>query len=183
MFGKKHTLEQFIKKSLKGNLKAQKALYDRYSGLMLALCFRYVPECAEAEDLMIRGFTKVFERLGQYAFAGSFEGWMRRLFVNECLMFLRKNKPYITSIETAETKNAPNNTEGLLEAQDLLALVGQLPEGYRLVFNLFAIEGYSHKEIASCLGISEGTSKSQLSKARRMLQRQLQTEEKIISSH
>ncbi len=175
---KEHTEKTLINDCIKGKMKAQKELYACYADLMLAICLRYVADRLEAEDLMIQGFTKVFDKLGQYKFEGSFEGWLRRVFVNECLMYLRKQKHYMTPIETADRESVTAWEETSLETQDLLQLVQELPAGYRTVFNLYAIEGYNHKEIAEQLGISEGTSKSQLSKARGMLQRWLTDLEK-----
>lgn len=182
---KANTEEALIKECISGKRKAQKELYTRYADLMLAICLRYVTERLEAEDLMIQGFAKVFDKMNQYKFEGSFEGWMKRVFVNECLMYLRKQKFYMTPIETAERENVSTWENTSLETKDLLQLIQELPTGYRTVFNLYAIEGYSHKEIAEQLEISEGTSKSQLSKARAMLQRQLNQQENnnMLSSY
>ena len=129
----------------------------------------------EAEDVMVAAFTKIFERVNQFKNEGSFEGWIRRIMVNESLTYLRKNKSmYVeTDIEAAEREPDYTKLENQLEADDLLKLIGELPAGYRIVFNLYAIDGYSHKEIADQLGISENTSKSQLSRARIFLQKRL----------
>lgn len=159
--------------------KAQKALYDQMSGKMFALCCRYVKDRMEAEDVLVTSFTKVFERIGQYSGQGSFEGWVRRIVVNEALTYLRKNRSmYLeTNLEAAEREPESGSTGHHLEAEDLLNLIAELPPGYRIVFNMNTIDGYSHKEIAEHLGISENTSKSQLSRARSFLQGRLQNNE------
>lgn len=155
--------------------RAQKVVYDRYSGKMMAVCVRYIANRSDAEEVMIDGFMRAFERIGQFREEGSFEGWLRRIMVTESLMFLRKTKPWRQEIGLDEITTEPDYdwVENSLEADDLLRLVAQLPEGYRTIFNLYAIEGYTHQEIASELGISEGTSKSQLSRARLWLQTSL----------
>lgn len=158
---------------------AQKALFDRMAPKMLSVCRRYVRDHMEAEDVLVVSFTKVFERIGQFKGDGSFEGWVRRIVVNESLTFLRKNKVmYLeTDLETAERESEPTSTDTDLEAEDLMKLIQELPAGYRMVFNLYAIDGFSHKEIAEQIGITESTSKSQLSRARMHLQARLQTME------
>lgn len=147
---------------------------------MYALCCRYVKDRMEAEDVLVIAFTKIFERIGQYKGEGSFEGWIRRVMVNESLTYLRKNKNmYLeTDIEAASREPDYQQLENQLEADDLLKLIEELPTGYRMVFNLYAIDGYTHQEIADQLGISENTSKSQLSRARALLQRRLLEQEK-----
>lgn len=157
------------------NRQAQQALYELYSGKMYALCCRYVKDKMEAEDVLVVAFTKIFERIHQYKGDGSFEGWIRRVMVNESLGFLRKNKNmYVeTDIEAAEREPNYEQLDSALEAEDLMKLIEGLPTGYRVVFNLYAIDGYSHQEIAEQLGINENTSKSQLSRARVLLQERL----------
>ncbi|MFM7428582.1 MAG: RNA polymerase sigma factor [Flammeovirgaceae bacterium] len=154
---------------------AQQALYELYSGKMYALCCRYVKDKMEAEDVLVIAFTKIFERIHQFKGDGSFEGWIRRVMVNESLGFLRKNKNmYVeTDIEAAEREPNYEQLDSALEAEDLMKLIEGLPTGYRVVFNLYAIDGYSHQEIGEQLGISENTSKSQLSRARVLLQKRL----------
>lgn len=158
---------------------AQKALFERMAPRMLSVCRRYVRDRMEAEDVLVMSFTKIFERIGQYKGEGSFEGWVRRIVVNESLTFLRKNKMmYLeTDLESAERETGPALQETGLEAEDLLRLIQELPAGYRMVFNLYAIDGFSHKEIAEQMGITESTSKSQLSRARTHLQARLQQSE------
>jgi RNA polymerase sigma-70 factor (ECF subfamily) len=142
---------------------------------MYVLCCRYIKDKMEAEDVLITAFAKLFERINQYKGEGSFEGWIRRIIVNESLSYLRKNKSmYVeTDLEEARPVALMDTHDAKFEADDLLTLIGELPTGYRIVFNLYAIDGYSHKEIAEQLGINENTSKSQLSRARTMLQKQL----------
>lgn len=155
---------------------AQKALFDRMAPKMLSVCRRYVRDKMEAEDVLVMSFTKVFERIGQFKGEGSFEGWVRRIVVNESLTFLRRNKMmYLeTDLESVERESPSALQETGLEAEDLLRLIQELPAGYRMVFNLYAIDGFSHKEIAVQIGITESTSKSQLSRARMHLQARLQ---------
>ena len=159
----------------KGDRHAQKLLYDRFSGKMFALCCRYVKDKMEAEDVLLTAFTKILGRIDQYKNEGSFEGWIRKVMVNESLSYLRKNKSmYVeTDIEAVDKEPNYEKLENHLEAQDLLKLISELPSGYRIVFNMFAIDGYSHKEIGEQLGINENTSKSQLSRARSVLQKKL----------
>ena len=158
-----------------GNSRAQKLLYERFAGLMLSVCLRYLRHREDAEEVMIGGFVKVFRALNQYRHEGSFEGWIRRIMVNEALGQLRRKEPLHLAIDDVPSTAAvtPATADTQLQADDMLALLAELPAGYRTVFNLYALEGYSHPEIAELLGISEGTSKSQLSKARAMLQRRL----------
>lgn len=132
--------------------------------------------------MLVVAFTKVFEKIDQYKAEGSFEGWLRRIIVNESLTYLRRNKNMYLETEIEKVDQSPNfsQLENNLEVDDLLKMVGELPTGYRMVFNLYAIDGYSHKEIAEQLEISESTSKSQLSRARVLLQRKLSMLEKKV---
>jgi RNA polymerase sigma factor (sigma-70 family) len=161
---------------------AQKSIYDQMAGKMLSLCSRYIKDKMEAEDVLVTSFLKVFDRIDQFKNEGSFEGWVRKIVVNESLTYLRKNKAmYIeTDLEVADREPDLNIADTHLEADDLLKLVAELPAGYRIVFNMYAIDGYSHKEIAVQLGISENTSKSQLSRARSHLQARLLELEKFV---
>jgi RNA polymerase sigma-70 factor (ECF subfamily) len=179
----KSTLEtELIRACKKQNAKAQRALYDKYASYMLGLCKRYIKGEMEAEDVMIKGFMKVFTKIDLFEGKGSFEGWMKRIMINEALGYIRKNKSMYLEIEIEAADKEPDfdtlSTE--LEAMDLLKMVNGLPSGYRTIFNLYAIEGYSHKEIAELLGISENTSKSQLSRARMHLQKKLLESEKVL---
>lgn len=154
---------------------AQRQLYDMYSSRMYGLCYRYIKDSMEAEDVLVTAFMKVFEKIEQFKNEGSFEGWIRRIVVNESLTYLRRNRSMYLETELEQADREPNfdNLSDHLEAEDLLNMIQELPTGYRIVFNLYAIDGYSHKEIAAQLGISENTSKSQLSRARTYLQKVL----------
>ncbi|TAF94469.1 MAG: sigma-70 family RNA polymerase sigma factor [Cytophagia bacterium] len=166
---------QLIQALSKNDAKAQRYLYDKYAARMLAVCNRYLPDRMEAEDVMIEGFMKIYQKIGQFKSEGSFEGWMRRLITNEALMQLRTKRHIEIDLDTPEAQKLPNYDQANqhLETEDLLHLIAQLPTGYRTVFNLYAIEGYSHAEIAEQLGITESTSKSQLHRARALLQQML----------
>lgn len=167
--------EQLIKECKKGKSAAQREVYDKYSSLMLSVCFRYVKDRMEAEHVMVGGMVKVFKNVHQFKEEGSFEGWIRRIMVNESLMYLRKNKNMALNMDIDSVKEEPNY-EAIAESvgtDELMAMIMELPVGYRTVFNLYAIEGYKHDEIAEMLGISSGTSKSQLNRARKQLQKQL----------
>lgn len=149
------------------NRKVQKVLYERYSSRFLGVCKRYMNNLEEAEDMLVKGFLKVFEKIDSYEGKGNFEGWMHRIFVNECLMELRKKQDFILYLES--TNYQPHKEASVLEnlyEKDVLKLLDYLPSGCRTVFNLYVIEGYKHHEIATKLGISEGTSKSQLNLAK-----------------
>ena len=168
----------------RGEARAQKIVYEGYAARMMAVCLRYVANQADAEDVLIESFMRVFERVNQFRNEGSFEGWVRRIMVTESLMFLRKNKSLRQEIPLDTVMEAPDYqwADENLQTDDLLRIVAQLPAGYRTVFNLFAIEGYSHAEIATLTGISEGTSKSQLSRARALLQQKIRTLETGVKS-
>lgn len=167
--------QELIKGCLKRDRVAQKRLYDTFSSKMYALCCRYIKDSMEAEDVLITSFTKILDKIDQYKHEGSFEGWIRRIVVNESLTWLRRNRNmYLeTELEAADYEPDYQSLSDNLEAEDLLKMIGELPSGYRIVFNLYAIDGYSHREIAEQLGISENTSKSQLSRARTYLQKLL----------
>ena len=169
------TEAQLITALQRADSRAQKALFERYSSKMLTICVRYVSNRYEAEEILMDGFMRVFEKIGQYKNEGSFEGWIRRIMVNESLMYLRKNKQWRAEIALEDAAPEADTTfaDQDLMAEDLMNLLEQLPSGYKTVFNLYAIEGYSHAEIAESLGITESTSKSQLHRARALLQRLL----------
>lgn len=166
--------KQLIKKSALGNREAQRRLYEKYAPKMLGVCRRYIKDLQFAEDVMVQGFVKVFKNLDSFRHEGSFEGWIRRIMVRESISHLRKNQFVVydeTLVEQAKTQAADASTN--FEVEDIQTLIDTLPDGYRAVFVLYAIEGYKHKEIAKMLDISESTSKSQLFKARKCLQIQL----------
>ncbi|WP_018618778.1 RNA polymerase sigma factor [Spirosoma luteum] len=169
------TEAQLIAALKRGESRAHKVLYERFSGKMLAVCIRYCANRDDAEEVMLDGFMRVFEKIQQFREDGSFEGWIRRVMVTESLMFLRKNKQWRQEIPIEDIQIEPDYAwaDTSLNEHDLLRVINQLPDGYRTVFNLYAIEGYNHGEIADMLGISEGTSKSQLSRARLLLQANL----------
>jgi len=164
--------EQLVKALKKSDARAQRLLYEKYSGRMMAVCFRYVNDRTIAEDVLIEGFMKVFDKIGQYKSEGSLEGWIRRIMVNESLGYLRKHKHQVfqENIEDAHDVHDYQVTDSFFAQEDLMAMIGKLSTGYQTVFNLYAIEGYSHAEIAMMLGITESTSKSQLHRARAILQ-------------
>jgi RNA polymerase sigma factor (sigma-70 family) len=171
--------EQLIRACQQADPKAQRRIYEKYAPKMLGVCRRYLPDEFEAEEAMIEGFIKVFDKISGFEGKGSFEGWIRRIVVNEALMALRAKKQlgWQTTYEEVLFEPSPQAFESSLEAEDLLKLVNELPDGYRMVFNLYAIEGYTHEEIGKLLGISEGTSKSQLSRARAQLQQAIQRQD------
>lgn len=171
--------EQLIEGCRRRNNSAQRRVYDLYSSRMYALCQRYMRNSADSEDVLISAFMKVFDRIDQYKGEGSFEGWIRRIVVNEALTALRRNRNMAleTDIEAADWDSQALQTVDHLHAQDLADMIAELPPGYRVVFNMYAIDGYSHKEIAEQLGISENTSKSQLSRARAYLRKLLESYE------
>jgi RNA polymerase sigma factor (sigma-70 family) len=167
--------DELIKGCLRRERNAQRQLYDTFSSKMYSICYRYVKDPMEAEDILITAFMKVFDKIEQFKSEGSFEGWIRRIVVNEALTYLRRNRSmYLeTELEQADREPDYSKLSDHLEAEDLLNMIKELPTGYRIVFNLYAIDGYSHKEIADQLNISENTSKSQLSRARVYLQKML----------
>jgi RNA polymerase sigma factor (sigma-70 family) len=180
--------DSLVRSCIEGDSKAQKLLFDRYSRRMMGICLRYAGSKPEAEDMMQEGWIKVFRNISSFRFEGSVEGWIKRVMVNTCLEILRKNKMQYSEVEIEAIEQMgymQTHSAETLSASDLMKMVHRLPSGYRSVFNLYAIEGYSHKEISQMLTISEGTSKSQYSRARTHLQRMLEAEKKfsLISSH
>lgn len=164
-------LNDLILACKKQESKAQKELYDRYSPLLFSICKRYLGREDEAEDALMEGFFKILTKLDQYAFNGSFEGWMKRIVVNECLMKIRKRTNLHLVIENVTIESHDTiYIEDKLAYEDILSLLCLLPPGYRTVFNLYAIEGYKHREIAEILKISINTSKSQYLLAKKKLQ-------------
>ncbi len=165
--------KQLIRGCLEGNRKAQKALYDKYFRRMMSICLRYAGEMEDARDLLQEGFIKVYTNIHKYAGSGSFEGWMRKIFVNCALEHLRNYDVLRNACDIDDVEYQLVSDESAISqtrSEELMAYVRSLPKGFRLVFNLFAIEGYSHKEIGHILNISESTSRSQYMRARRMLQ-------------
>lgn len=161
---------KLIKKASDQNREAQQILFDKFSPKMLGVCRQYVKDIHHAEDLMLQGFLKVFNNIKKFKGEGSFEGWIRRIMVNTCISCLRKKNPIqLTDEDYVFNDVSIENIENT-SVEDIQKLIDKLPDGYKLVFNMYAIEGYKHSEIAKKLKISEGTSKSQLFKARKWLQ-------------
>lgn len=158
-----------------GKRKMQEALYQQTASKMLVVCMRYAKDRMEAEDVLQMGFIKIFQKIGEYRGDGSFEGWMRRVMVNTAIESYRKNLRTlnVVPIEDAYEQPGVGFDFSRLGMQDLLKVIQKLSDGYRMVFNMYIIEGYSHKEIAETLGISEGASKSQLSRARAILREEI----------
>jgi RNA polymerase sigma factor (sigma-70 family) len=157
---------------LRGDRKLQRELYNRFAPKMYAVCLRYASNAEEAEDILQEGFIKIFNKISSYRGEGSFEGWIRRIFVNTAIEQFRK-KTYLQPITEVEEDTYEGKYLSVLDSlaeKDIIQLVQQLSPGYRTVFNMYVVEGYTHKQIAEILGISEGTSKSQLSRAKLILQ-------------
>lgn len=160
-----------IENCIKGDRKSQKELYDRFSAKMFAICLRYSKNQMDAEDVLQEGFVKLFNNLNRFRGEGSFEGWVRRIFVNTAIEHIRRKNMNTSNGEGLENSIVDKKQNALdnLYEKDLLSTSRTLSEGYRTVFNLYAVEGYSHKEIAMKLGITESTSKSQFSRAKALL--------------
>jgi len=176
------TDEQLIEKCIAGNAVAQRQLYDQFAKKMMGVCLRYAGGQDEAQDILQDGFIKIFQNLHRYEGKGSFEGWVRRTIVNTALDSYRKNKISRQHVEIDEASFLTASGEDVISsiaAQDLLGIIQKLPSGYRTVFNLFAIEGYSHKEIADQMEITESTSKSQYRKAKAYLRNLIPSRETV----
>ena len=162
---------------IEGNRRMQEQLYRRFSPRMYAVCLRYAGNAEEAEDILQEGFIKVFKKLESFRGDGSFEGWIRRIFVNTAIEHFRR-KRYLMPVTEKEENTLEGKYVSVLDnlaEKDIISLVQELSPGYRTVFNMYVVEGYTHKEIADMLGISEGTSKSQLSRAKVILQDMVKT--------
>ena len=172
------TEQQMITLCKKGDRAAQKALFDSLSSKMFPLCIRYMGGREAAEDVLQEGFIALFSKLDSYSGEGSFEGWARKVFVNTALMTLRKNDVMKQSEDIESARSMSGSDVSALQSisyKELMGMVAELPPGFRTVLNLFIIEGYSHKEISTMLGISEATSRSQLQRARVMLQNKIKS--------
>ncbi len=168
-------IDKIIQGSLKGDRISQKQLYEQYSGKMLAVCMRYSKHQMEAEDLLQDGFIKVFTNLEQYKSEGPFEQWIRRIMINNAIKNCNRKSfqnEYSAGEDIPELFEEPEVIDNMAETE-LVKMINELPYGYRMVFNLYAIEGYSHREISEALNIEESTSRSQLVKARKVLQDKL----------
>ena len=172
---------ELIRGCIGQDARCQRMLFDKYAGKMMSVCLRYANDTMEAEDMIQDAFVKVFQYIGQFKFEGAFEGWIRRIVVNTAIRHLEKKKLHFKDIDD-NSQHAPKieaQAYNHLGEDDLMKLINQLPDGYRLVFNLNVIEGYSHEEIAEMLNIQAGTSRSQLVKARKMPQQQILQLQKI----
>ena len=162
-------LDNIILLCKKQDPRAQKMLYNDFSPILFSVSKRYLKNDEDAEDALVEAFFKIFSKINSYTGEGSFEGWMRKIVVNECLMKLRKKRNFVLSLEEAYDIGTEEMITPNLAYQDLLSVLKNLPTGYRTIFNLYEIEGYKHKEIAEQLGISINTSKSQLILAKKRI--------------
>jgi len=172
----KYTTDELVKRCKADERKSQELLYKQFASKMLGVCMRYATDRMEAEDMLQNGFIRVFQKISDYRGDGSFEGWVRRIMVHSSIEYYRKHHKMLQVVDIESAANEPSANAvaaANLDAKDLMILIQQLSPGYRMVFNLYAIEGYSHKEIGEIMGISEGASKSQLSRARTILKEQI----------
>jgi RNA polymerase sigma-70 factor (ECF subfamily) len=175
--------QEMIRGCIQGDRHCQKMLYDRFAGKMLAVCMRYAKDRAEAEDMLQEGFIKVFLNIERYKHEGSFEGWIRRIMIFTAInLFKYRTRKFQEDLDY-EDYDAPYQDDLIekISVKELLALIQQMPEGYRMVFNLYAIEGYTHNEIGQILGIAEGTSKSQYARARTYMQQVIAKHYQILN--
>lgn len=170
-----------ISESIRNNRQAQQNLYQKFSPKMLSLCVYYINDRQQAEDIMLKGFYKVFTKLKQYKNQGSFEGWIRKIMVYECISFLRKKSDLVFTddMEPYQPK-VDNDVELSIGVENLQNYINRLPEGSKIVFNMFVIEGYKHAEIAQMLNVSVGTSKTQLNRARKALKEMISSHQKRV---
>jgi RNA polymerase sigma-70 factor (ECF subfamily) len=170
-----YTINDLMEGCKAGDRKMQEMLYKQTASKMLALCLRYAKDRMEAEDVLQMGYIKIFQKIKEYRGEGSFEGWIRRIMVNTAIESYRKNLRGLTVVEIDEAYEQPSTGFDFSRwgMQDLMKVIQKLADGYRMVFNMYVIEGYSHKEIGEALGISEGASKSQLSRARAILKEEI----------
>ena len=167
------TEEALLQGCLKNNAVAQRELYERYSPKMMAVCYRYAHSREDAEDMLQEGFIKVFSQIHSFENRGAFEGWIRRIIVHTCINILKKNKKFSESVDLIHASSLQvreENIPSIIQAKQVIECIRVLPIGYRTVLNLYAIEGYSHKEIAGMLDIEESTSRSQYTRAKAMLE-------------
>ena len=175
------SIPHLINESLQHNRQAQKRLYEKFSPKMLSLCVYYIKDLQQSEEVMLNGFLKVFTKLSQYSRKGSFEGWIRKIMVLECISHLRKKSPLIFTdqIEIFE-KIHDNEIELSIAVEDLHNYINELPEGCKIVFNMYVIEGYNHAEIAKILKVTTGTTKTQLHRARKALKEMISLHQKKV---
>ena len=173
--------EDFIQRCLDNDPQAQEELYRHFAPKMFGICLRFTKNKMEAEDVLQEGFIKVFTYLKDYRSEGSLEGWIRRTIINTAINYYKKRAKEFSDVQVEQLELTEENVESIIEkisANELLSVIQKLPDGYRMVFNLSVIEGYTHKEIGKMLGISENTSKSQLSRARTVLQTRIKKNKK-----
>ena len=175
--------QHMIEGCIDGKRSFQKMLYDRFASKMLGVCMRYAKDRAEAEDMLQEGFIKVFQNIAKFKHEGSFEGWIRRIMVFTAINCFKQRKRQYKEDFDIENYDAPFDDDIIskISIKEIITLVQQLPEGYRLVFNLYAVEGYTHKEISDMTGIAIGTSKSQYSRARTAMQQLLAKHYQILN--
>lgn len=167
------TEELMLAGCIRNNAAAQEALYNRFSPRMLGVCYRFAKNREDAEDMLQEGFIKVFTQIHQYRNEGALEGWIRRIVVHTCINILKKNKKFSDSVDIIHATSVHIKEEmipSIMQAKQVVECIRTLPLGYKTVLNLYAIEGYSHKEIASMLDIEESTSRSQYTRAKAMLE-------------
>jgi RNA polymerase sigma-70 factor (ECF subfamily) len=167
------TEEALLQGCLKNNAAAQKELYEKYSPKMMAVCYRYAHSREDAEDMLQEGFIKVFSQMHSFENRGAFEGWIRRIIVHTCINILKKNKKFNESVDLIHASSLQvreENIPSIIQAKQVIECIRLLPIGYRTVLNLYAIEGYTHKEISDMLDIEESTSRSQYTRAKAMLE-------------
>ena len=173
-------LDELIQKCKQQDVKAQGSLFQQYSGVLFSICLRYSPNYTEAEDNLQDAFITIFEKIGQFKDKGSFEGWMKRITVNTVLQKYRKQKVF--NIKEEANIEQPDDDDIVIESEVpldyLLQIIQELPDRYRLVFSMYVLDGYAHKEIAEMLGISDGTSKSNLARARGILKKKVEAYKK-----
>ena len=177
--------QEIIKGCIQNNAQCQHTVFKQYAGRMMSVCLRYAATKPEAEDMLHDAFIKIFSSIKQFRSEGSFEGWIRKITVNTCLALLNKKRIFYSDAGMAEaiTDEAGLNIISGLTEKELIKMISRLPDGYRIVFNLYVIEGYDHDEIAAMLNIKTVTSRSQLVKARKLLQKQILSQQKITSRH
>ena len=177
------TEDELIRGCLKDDASCQKEIFNRFAGRMLGVCNRYARNSADAEDILQDAFIKVFNKIYQFKFEGSFEGWVRKIVVNTALKkySLRRYEKEVVGYEIKDRDESSMEPSAYahLNQKEIMDLINNLPDGYRLIFNLYVIEGYQHDEIAEMLGIQSGTSRSQLVKARNLLQKQILQLQKV----
>ncbi len=165
--------KELIALAVDNNRHAQQQIYSKFSPKMLSVCRQYIKDLHQAEDIMITAFMKVFTNLKNFEHKGSFEGWIRRIMINECISYIRVQKKVFFAEDEYYKEESFNNIDSKFSVDEIQFLIDSLPDGCRMIFNLYVVEGYKHHEIAEMLSINEGTSKSQLSHARKMLKEKM----------